>query len=1028
MFLAKLSVNRPVLVTMLLLVFVVFGGLAYFGLPLNLTPDIEMPFVSVRTSYAGAGPQEIEMQVTKRIEDAVSTISHINFIESYSMDSFSFVSISFDGGKDGEIAKNEVKDAVDRILNDLPEGADRPIIGKFDINAQPVIRMVLSGIRSPIELYEFAENYLSDRFAQIPGVAQVDISGGQNREIQVVLDERTVFSNNISLAQLGQIIAAQNRTLPGGSFRTGNQDLSVSIQGEIRDINTLRNIEIPTAFGNKKLAQLADVLDTSPTVSQRTTFFDLSQKVRHENVISISLSKSSDGNPVQVSRGLHKQLESIREMLPEGMELTITNDSSVFIEGAVNDTMSNIYLGILFTGLVLLIFLYDFRSTLIVALAMPISIIATFVLMQMAGFSLNMMSLLGLSTSIGVLVANSIVVLENIFRHKEMGKSRKESASIGTSEIAVAVLASTLTNVVVFVPIGTMGGMLGQMLSEFGLTVTFATLFSLLIAFTLTPMLASLILPEKQTDNRFSRAIEGFIDVLKNSYSKMLRFVLKKKSNSNVMICLTVLLFLFSLFIFTKIGFEFQPTMDQGSISLSVELPIGYNLEETAKTLDEIEKIISEYPEIVYIQTNLGRSGGWSRGQNNSSSSIELVDLSEREFSTQQIVDRMIRDLSHITNARITVMAQSGGMPGMGGRGAPISFYVTGYDEEVLTDLVNDIVSGIRDIPGLVNLDTSIRVGRPELIINPKRDQLAITGNTVSEVAVAIRAAINGIVATYYRDLGNEYNIVVTMEEDTYDTPEKLRNMTIVTSRGKYQLSQLADVNFADGVIRIIRRDRAKAVQITGSPATGIPLGNVKDEIDRRIAGINIPEGYGVRWSGSAEMMQDSVREMSRAGILAFLLTFMLLAAILESFIQPLLIMAAVPLALIGVFFVQYMSGLTMNIISMMAIIMLVGIVVNNAILILDYANQLRREEGKSVKEALLIACPVKLKPILMSNIAIILGMLPMAIGIGDAGKEFRQSMGIVSIGGLVMSTLLTLYVIPALYFVTSKTAQKVVE
>ncbi|MCL2063434.1 MAG: efflux RND transporter permease subunit [Candidatus Cloacimonetes bacterium] len=1021
MFLAKLSVKRPLMITMMILVFVVFGGLAYFTLPLNLTPDISLPFVSIQTVYSGAGPEEIELQVTKRIEDAVSTISHIDYIESYSMDNFSFVMISFASGKNVDIANQEVKDAVDAIINTLPANAERPIVGKFDINAQPVVRMVLSGVQSGTELYEYADVNLRDRFSQIPGVARVNISGGQERQIQVILSERTVFSNNISFSQWASLLAAKNMNLPGGSFTVGNQDISVQMRGEINDLNTLRNLEIATQFGTRRLSQIADVVDSYAEVRERTTFFDLNNRIRHENVVSIELVPAADGNPVQISRGLHRQLRSVRSLLPEGMELTIIDDNSIFIEGAVNDTMSNIYMGILLTGLVLLIFLYDIRSTFIVAISIPVAMISTFLMMQIAGFSLNMMSLMGLSTSVGVLVANSVVVLENIFRHKQMGKDRKESASVGTSEIAVAVIASTMTNIVVFLPIATMGGMLGQMFGEFGMTVAFATVFSLLIAFTLTPMLASLILPNKQTNNVFSRLVDGFMDKLKSGYGRMLNSVLRRKTWSMLVVLFTFCLLIFSLSLFNKIGFEFMPNMDQGVVTLNVELPIGYNLEETAETLDTIESILSRYPEIQFIQTDLGRSGGINRGQNVARSNINLVDSSERELSSEQVVDKIIRDLAHIPNAKITVSAQS-----MMGGGSPITLYITGLEDEALLALSNEIMEKIRDVPGLINLDTSTRSGRPELLITPRRDQLAITGATFPEVAINVRAAIEGITATHFREGGNEIDIVITKAGDAYDTPERLRGMTVVTSAGRFQLGQLANVEFSEGVNRTIRRDRSKAIQITGAPASGIPLGDVTNEIDRRIAEIHIPEGYGVRWAGSAEMMQESVVEMSRAALLAILLTFMLLVAILESFLQPLLIMSTVPLALIGIMFALFGLGMTLNIVSMMAIIMLVGIVVNNAILILDYTNQLRREEGKNVREALLIACPVKLKPILMSNLAIILGMLPMALGLGDSGQEFRQSMGIVSIGGLITSTLLTLYVIPAMYFVSTR-AKKLV-
>jgi HAE1 family hydrophobic/amphiphilic exporter-1 len=1017
MFLSNFSINRPVTITMLILVFVVFGILAYVAMPLNLMPDVELPFVTIQTVYAGAGPQEIETQITKKIEDAVSTISNIDYIESYSMDNLSLVLISFELEKDIDLANQEVKDKVDVILNDLPTDADKPIIDKFDITAQPVVRMVLSGVQSPLELYEYADKSLKDRLSQIEGVAQVEISGGQEREIQVVLNERTTFSNDISLSQLSQILALHNVDLPSGNFKLSNQELSVKVKGEIKDIESLKNLDIPTAYGVKKLSHIADIIDAGAEIRQRTTFFDLHNNLKQDNVISINLVKSADGNPVDIAESLKEQLAGINKELPEGMELTIVVDDSIFIASSVDDTLNNIILGIIFTGLVLLFFLHDLRSTLIVALTMPISIIATFVFMQMAGFTMNMMSLLGLSTSVGVLVTNSVVVLENIFRHKELGHGKKESAGIGTSEIAIAVFASAMTNIVVFLPIGSMGGIVGQFFKEFALTVTFATIFSLIIAFTLTPMLASLILPERARPNIISKRIEAMLHRLENAYKKILIFIMKRKTNSTMTIVFAVALFIFSLFVATKVGFEFIPTLDEGNITIKTELPIGYNLEETSEILENIENIISVHPEIKYILTNLGTLSQIDKSLNMASTSIKLVDADLREKTTQQVADMLIKELSNIPNAKISVNVQSS----VGSSGDdPVSLYLIGYEDEKLLDISQQINKKIKDVPGLINLDSSTRSGKPEITIEPKRDKLAMTGNTVTELALAVRTAIEGMVSTQYKEAGNEYDIKVTMPEESYNSPEKLKNLTITTSTGKYQLSQLANVNFTEGVNKIIHRDKAKTIKITGAPAAGIPLGVVTDEIDRRIADIELPEGYKLQWGGSTEIMKDSMQEMLKAAILAILLTYMLLAAILESFIQPFMILSTVPLALIGVFFIQYLTGLTMNIISMMSIIMLVGIVVNNAILILDYANLLRKQ-GRSVHDALIEACPIKLKPILMSNLAIMLGMLPMAIGIGSAGKEFRQSMGVVSIGGLVMSTILTLFVIPTLYYVTTK-------
>ena len=1023
MFLSKLSLKRPVMMTMLIMVLVVFGFMAYFTMPLNTMPDIKIPYVIIQTIYPGAGPLEIEQQITIPIEDAIATISHIQSIESYSMDNLSLIQITFSSNKDINLANQEVKDNVDTIVNNLPVDADKPIVRKIDIAAMPVIGLVLSGHQDALELFEYAEKTLKDRFAQIPGVAQVDVSGGQRREIHVVLDDRTVFSNNISLPGLGQTIASQNYSMPAGSFKAGNQDLSVSIKGEILDLSAFRDLEVSTPFGIKKLSQIANVQDTGNLVTERTTFFDVKTGTKHNNVVAIDIVKSSDGNAVGIAHAFKKMLPSVSRDLPQGMELTIINDSSEFVESSVNDTISNVFLGILFTSLLLFFFLHDYRSTLIIVLSMPISIIATFMLMQIAGFTLNIMSLMGLSTSVGILVVNSVIVLENIFRFKAKGYSSKEAADKGTTETTVAVLAASLTNLVVFIPIGSMKGMGGQMLGEFALTVVFATILSIITAFTITPMLASIILPEKPRQNKFGETIEKFFDFITNAYRSVLQILLAKKRNSLIVILSTLFLFITSLYIFTKIGFEFSPNMDQGTATMRVELPIGYHLDETALVLAEIESIIANYQEVEYIRTILGQHSRTSKGMNYSTSDIKLVDKALRNASTEQITDRMIRDLAHIPNAKIIVEGRSSMGPG---GATPINLFVSGPDNDILMQITNEIMDKIKDIPGLINLDSTTRSGKPEITITPKRDQMALTGNNVMELAIGVRAAVAGIVSTTYKESGNEYDIVVTLEEGVYNTPEKMKNLTIITSKGKFQLGQLADVEFSEGVNRIIRRDKAKTISISGSNASGVPLGNITGEMERIITEMNLPEGYTTNWGGSAEMMNEVVSEMMKAAIIAILLLYMLLAAILESFKQPFLMLSTIPLALIGVFMIQYLSGMTMNFVSMMSIVMLIGIVVNNGILILDYTNLLVCE-NKNIKEALLEACSVKLKPILMSNIAIVLGMLPMALGIGDAGSEIRQSMGIVSIGGVIMSALLSLLVIPALHYFTSKTKVNIV-
>ncbi len=1016
MFLSKLSIQRPVMVTMGILVFIVFGILGYLDMPLNMMPDIQIPFVTVQTIYPGAGPREIENQVTKKIEDAIATVGEIDYIESYSMDSFSLVLIKFNLGKNVDIASQEIKDKVDAILRDLPADTEKPSVQKFDIGAFPFMDVVLSGSLDGKALYELADTKLKDRFSQIEGVAQVEMTGGDQREISIKLKDRTVYENKISLMQLMQILAAQNLDMPVGNFQRGTQEYSVRFKGEFQSIEDIRDTQIPTAFGVKRLHQLAEVLDGSAEVRERATYFNVPEQRQEDNIVRLSLTKTSDGNVVNIAAQIRKQLPEIEKELPAGVQLRVIRDDSDFTKSTVEDTLNTIWMGILLTGLILLVFLHDFRSTLIVALSMPVSILSTFVFLKMSGFTINVMTLMGLSTSVGILVTNSVVVIENIFRHKAMGNSKQEAAEKGTNEIAIAVFASTLTNIVVFLPIASMTSMVGQFFKEFGLTVTYATVFSLITSFTITPMLASRILPDKQLDNKFSRGFNRMFDRFTSIYTKFLSGILLSKGRSGLLLIGTGLALVLSLALVPGLGFELMPTMDQGNITVSVELPQGFNLEQTTKSLQEITDRLSKYTEIEHIITNIGSGGMVDKATNLASADVKLTPASERKRTTPEMVAVMIRELSSVPNARIKVSMQEG----FGGGGAPIEFYLQGQDNDALEVLKPQLLAKLSGVEGLINLDTSTRTGRPELTIYPKRDKMAEIGATAYEVALALRATVEGMVSTRYREMGNEYDIKLSIDSDSYDSPDKIKNLTLVIHGNTYLLSQIAEVDFSDGINRITHRDRYKSIQFSAGVGPGASLGKVTAEIRGVLNAFELPPGYRISWGGEAQMLEETMLDMIRTFILAVLLTYMLLAAILESFAQPLLIMSTVPLALIGVFLSLFITGFSINIFSMMAIIMLVGIVVNNAILILDYVN-MKRREGMNSHDALIESGRMKLKPIIMSTISIVTGMMPMALGVGSSAKEFRQSMGIVSIGGLIMSSFLTLVVIPAFYYLTTR-------
>ncbi|HET54426.1 MAG TPA: efflux RND transporter permease subunit, partial [Ignavibacteria bacterium] len=589
----------------------------------------------------------------------------------------------------------------------------------------------------------------------------------------------------------------------------------------------------------------------------------------------------------------------------------------------------------------------------------------------------------------------------------------------GTTEVMVAVLAATMTNIVVFLPIANMSSMVGRFLRELALAASFATLFSLLFSFTLTPMLASLILPQKLTVGKISNWLNKLFKSWDDGYQKLLTKVLKNKLRSVTVIATAFILFILSTIIYVpNIGFEFMPNLDDGKIKVEVELPEGYNLYETANVLSVIEDRLKRYPEVEHLLTNLGKISDLNTGSNMARMDVQLVKEDQRDISLDGMISTFVYDLSDIPNTKIVVDYGSG----MGIRGAPIQFYLQGQDLDVLEELKEKIVEECKDIPGLINFDNSSRAGKPEITLFPKREKLAEAGVTVQELAFTLRAAIAGLESSKYREEGEEYDITITLADKNVDTPEKVGNIPIVTQRGiVYRISQLADVDFTVGYTKILHRDKYTTIQFTGSPSPDVPLGDVTSEIENRLNNMDFPAGYKFSWGGNVKMMNEMVADMLFAFFLAILLTYMLLAAILESFLQPFFILLTIPLALIGVFASLYHLNISFAITSLMALIMLIGIVVNNAILMLDYTNQLVREEGMGVKDALIQACPTKLKPILMSTIAIILGMLPMALGIGDAGKEMRIPLGVVSIGGLFVSTFLTLFVIPSFYLITSR-------
>ena len=1019
MHIVDISIKRPVTILMGCLALVLFGILAYFTLPVSLMPEIAVSVVSVQTIYGGASPQTIETQITKRIEDQIFSISGLDTITSYSMDSVSLVIIMFKDGKDENLAVQEVKDKVDAIAADFPSGAKKPVVSKVDLaSAMQVMEISIEGNMSGAELYEYTSTVVKDHLSQVTGVGNVELSVGEEREIRVELHGAPVFERFLPVEQIAGIIARANLEVPSGNLVFDNQDIPVRFRGEFTSVEEIEDIDIPTRSGVFKLRQLADVYDSHTLVRERTIYMDKEAGTRNENAILLRIAKNPSANTVSVVDGIMKLLPRIERDSGNRVRLNVIREDAGFVRNSVNDTLGNLILGIVLTGLVLLFFLHDWRSTIIIAVSMPFSIISTFFVMQFMNISINVLSLMGLSCAVGTLVANSVVVLENIFRHKESGLSSMEAASRGTREVIMAVIASTGTNVAVFLPLGRMEGPIGQILGDFAYAIVISTIFSIIVSFTVTPLLAARLIPEKaKKELKTGLKLDAFFKRLEELYKKSIAYFLEQRKRAAAFIGAVIAVFVLSIMAFSKIEMEITPKSDGGRIQVKAELPQGSSLDMTAAVLAEIENRLAAYSEVQTILTTLGNAGSLTRDVSVAQMNISLVPKAKRAMRNDAVAAAMTRTLSDIPGAVIKVAA----IPELViAEGAQIDLFVKGSDSAVLNEVGEKLRSRIAEVPGIMNAATNSKSGKRELVFIPNRKQILSDGLTVQTVAMSLRFAIDGIVSTAYREGGAEYDIRVKMNDENLRDIEDIRNIPVVTNSGIFPLARYADVQFEEGYNMIMRVNKQQTIEITADLLPGYVQGTVLAGVMKAAGEVTMPAGYSVSQAGMSDSMSETMVGMAVVFFSAILLVYMLLAAILESIVQPLFILSTIPLSIIGVTISCILTGTVLNNIAMIGIVMLVGIVVNNAILILDYYNQLRRE-GMTVREAMITACPTKLKAILMSNIAVILGVIPMALGIGESLAEIRQPMGIVVAGGIVSSMVMTLWFIPCLEFVLNK-------
>ncbi len=1013
-------IKRPVFTTMIVMLLVVFGLGAYPSLGIDLNPDVEYPIVNVTITYTGASPEEMESLITKPIEDAVSSVSGIKTLSSVSREGSSQITLEFEFGTNPKLAANEVREKVAGVRKRLPDEIDEPVVQRFDITAQTIVNFSLaSDTRSRGEIRKLAIDVVKDELQRMDGVAQVDVFGATDREIHIYIDPKRIESYNISFQQIRDAINDQNLNTPGGKVKEQGTELTVRTMGKYKSIDDIKNIIVANQQG--RLIPLKDVVTIEDGWAEERVY----ARTNGTPSVIIAVQKQSGTNTVDVAERVIKNMESMKtNVLPPDIKVSIVRDSSKYIRSSVEDVMVSLVFGGLLAVVITFLFLQNTRATLIGAIAIPTSIIATFFAIKVMGFTLNNMSLMGLSLAVGILIDDAIVVIENIFRHMEEGLSPMDAARIGTNEISLAVVATTLSILAVFVPVGNMGEIIGQFFKQFGITVAFAVAFSLFVAFTLTPTLAAHWLKSNHGEVQklqghwswlqkiLDKWEAGFL-ALRDNYKSLLQWALKRPKK---LVAVAILSLFINGLLIPFLGVEFQPTYDSGEFNVMLTATSGTSMEMMKELVEPIEKQILAIPELESSFVLIG-SG---RQLNKVNIGIRLVDSDQRSRSMSQIMDQLRISFRNVKNLKVAVQSNQG----LGrGDSRPVQIGLRGPELEVLNRSAYDLAEEIKQIPGTTDVDISSDQAEPEVQIKLDATRAADAGIDSSIAGEVIQIAFLGkTTKNQYNVADSDYDIRVQLQPANRLNIQDVSNLRISSKAGTFvRLGDIADVKFSSGPTQINRESRQRQV-IVYANTVGVSTGEVLNQVKELIPTLNLPLGYTYKFVGQAQMMQDSFKEIGKALLLAIILIYMVLAAEFESFVHPLTIMLSLPFSLVGAILGLLISGKTINMMSLIGIIMLMGLVTKNAILLIDNTIQLRKN-GMPIVDALVEAGVLRLRPILMTTMAMIFGMMPVALGLG-AGAELRSSMGVVLIGGLITSTFLTLIIIPLVYFLIDQIQQ----
>ena len=1069
--LPEFSVNRRVTVLMLALIVVLFGILSLFELGLDMLPELEYPFISVVTTYAGVAPQEIEDLLSRPIEEAAGTVKGVKRVLSESREGISVVMIEFEWGTNLDFAAQDVRDKISLLSDLMPDDADAPLVVKFNTTDMPVFFYVMTGMGDTSELRKYVSDNIKPRLERLEGVASAFIMGGLEREINVFIERDKLRAYTLSIEQVIATLRAENLNETGGHIVEGHKEYLLRTIGEYQNVDTIRQTIIANSQGTpiylKDIARVEDSFKEARNTS----------RVNGQNCILLAIMKESGANTVQVIRRVKRAVDQFRAVIPEDIRFYTVMDQGEFIEKIISRTTLNALQGGLLTILMIFMFLRNWRPTFTIGIAIPLSIIPTFIGLRALSYTFNLMTMGGLALGIGMLVDNAVVVIENTFRHLEEGKDKKEAARLGGSEVQMAITSSTLTTVAVFLPMVLSSGLSGKLARPLALTVVVALFSSLFVALTLVPMLSTLILKRQTadpsdsppgrgrgglTDSEESEASEptpapsqegssgskaerksgkGKQDVPKNrKEGRFIRFrdryrhlLLWALTHRKTVLGAGALSFSVSLLIIVfVIGAEFMPSQDIPMIFAMVYMPVGTSLEETDRVIRQLEEIAMDQPEVLHVSAFTGLSestkfdvggGRGAAGVNESQIMMRLTEKDERERSTNNIIEAIRRRLPKIRGAKFEFVDMGQAMQGGWGDQTPVALKLYGKDIDSLGELAAQVIAKIESVDGLRDVDMSLKEGKPEFQIDIDREKASQLGLSISQIANTVKTAMLGTVAGKYRLRGEEFDIRVRFHGLERDSIQDVRNITIPSPSGfSIPLYQVADIHEAEGPLKITRENQSRKVTVTANIFER-DIKSIIADVKAQLEDLDFPSGYFFEYGGTYKDMNEAFVTLTQALVVAILLVYMVMAAQFESFLQPFIIMFTIPLALVGVIVGLALFNYPLSVPVFMGIIILTGIVVNNAIVMIDYINHLRWHKIEA-HHAIIEGAAVRLRPILITTLTTCLGMLPMALSRAE-GSEMRSPMAVAISFGLLFAMVLTLFVIPVVYSIMSRISFK---